>query len=79
MSGGEGWRFLAPGTERPPLDDGAPGNEVVWLDAAWQRLLVGHTPYRATEQEQFLALTAALRRLEEVFLGQQELAGYYDE
>ncbi|MBA3343440.1 MAG: hypothetical protein H0T48_16615 [Gemmatimonadaceae bacterium] len=69
------WRHeLAPPANPPRFDD--PEGK---LDGAWRELVLIHTSFRATKQEEYRELVDALREIERLFLERPELSAYYDE
>ncbi len=78
------WRFLdGPDAELPPprvaVAGALPTRREEWLDRAWLRLLILHTPFLPLEQEEYARLVDRYRDLEVLILGDPELQGYYAE
>jgi hypothetical protein len=72
------WRYERELLEERPLShEDAEFEEK--LDRSWFRLQVIHTPFRATDRDEHLALTAWLKKLEEFFLDHPDLEVYYRE
>ena len=56
----------------------APTETMRWTDA-WQRLVYEHSPFRASDSEEFQELLGQLRELEELFLNTPALHAYVSE
>jgi hypothetical protein len=68
------WRYELEELEEP-VDASFAGEHA--LSAAWRLLQILHTPFRATEQEEFQRLVTMLRDLEKTFRGDPTLCDYY--
>ena len=63
----------------PPANPARFGNGESMLDRAWRELVLIHTSFRSTDQDEYRELIDGLRKIEILFLERPELSAYYDE